>query len=399
MGGIRTVRPLRPLLLMFLLLAGTAVHAAPGVVIPTGASPKSVTISPDGRLAYVMNLEACSVSVFDVATHKLVRTIAFPQTPATGWDYKLDRPIPSVAEKPVDAAFTDGGRLLWVSLHNASAVFVFAVEGRGFDPKSCANRCVKATVREADGRTWARSMLRIPTGRTPKVIKVSPDGRQVAISNWHGHSVTIVDAKGFRPLRTLKVPSIPRGLAFSKDGRRLYVAIMGGTQVEVFDTTTYKRTAVIANVGAAPRELILDREGRYLYASCNSGCVVTRIDTRTLKPVARVSVGSEPRTIAFSPDEKTIYACCYGAHRLYVIDVSRLRVTGSLPTGENPVGIAVTPDGDIWVTNQSADSITLFPLSKDRAVGGASPSSPTPAPARPASGGMRPDRSPANRRP
>ena len=358
-------------LVTVILVAWALAHPAwsgPSIVIPTGASPKSVTISPDGRLAYVMNLEACSISVFDTATRKRVRTILFPQTSAPGWDYKKERAIPSVAEKPVDAAFSRDGRQLWVSLHNAASVVVFVVDGRGFAPAAHRGRTMRATVQEADGRRWTRTMLRIPTGRTPKVVRTSPDGRLVAVSNWHSDSVTMIDAHSYRVVATLKVPGIPRGLAFSKDGRRLYVAIMGGNQVEVFSTSRFRRAAVIARVGVTPRDLVLDREGRTLYASCNLAGSVTRMDTSTGKAVAQVRVGAKPRSLAFSPDEKYLYACCYDSHKVYVVDLQRFKVVGTLRTGENPVGIAVTPSGDVWVTNQGSDSVTIIPASKDAAV-------------------------------
>lgn len=355
------------LLLLSLLTTQATFPAAAQkpIQIQTGASPKSVAIAPDGRLAYVLNLEACSVSVFDTLTHARVRTISFPQTPATGYDYKLNKPIPSVAEKPVEAAFTENGRYLWVSFHNGASVGVFALEGAGFDPHRYPST-MKATVTEADGRVWGRRMLVIPTGQTPKVIEVSRDDAWVAVSNWHGDSVTIIDARRKVAVKTLRVSSIPRGLAFSKDGHKLFVAIMGGSHIEVFRTRDWKRTSIIADVGAAPRHLVLDRAGRNLYASCNSGCVITRIDALRGRITGRVAVGSEPRTVSLSPDESKLYACCYGANRLYVIDARTLRVTGSLSTGENPVGMAVTPLGDIWVTNQSADSVTLFAQARDR---------------------------------
>lgn len=356
------------------LAAAPAAVAAPvptatpaAVQIPTGASPKSVTISDDGKLAYVMNLEACTISVFDTGTHKLVRTISFPQTPARGWDYEKGYEIPSVAEKPVQAAFTHGGKYMWVSLHNAQAVVVFAVDGKGFDPKSHKNTML-ATVHEADGKTWWRNMLRIPTGKTPKVLAVSPDGKYVAVSNWHGDSVTVINARTFKPVKTLPVESIPRGMVFSRDGRRLYVGIMGGTQIDVFNTTSWKKSSIISNVGVAPRELILDRAGRFLYSSCNSSCTITKIDATKGKTLASISVGSEPRTIAFSPDERRIYAVCYGSHKLYVVDTEKFKVVDTLSTGENPVGIAVAPSGDIWVTNQSGDSVTLYPASRPPAA-------------------------------
>jgi YVTN family beta-propeller protein len=204
-------------------------------------------------------------------------------------------------------------------------------------------------------------MLRIPTGKTPKVLAVSQDGRWIAITNWHSDSVTVIDTHRFKPVATLPVPSIPRGIVFSRDGRRLYVAIMGGTEIDVFNTRTWKKSSVISSVGVAPREIILDHAGKTLYCSCNSSCIITKIDATRGKVVGSIAVGSEPRTIAFSPDEKRIYACCYGSSRLYVIDTARFKVVDTLVTGENPVGIAVTPSGDIWVTNQSGDSVTLFP--------------------------------------
>lgn len=349
------------LILVALALATTPARAQNPIEIATGASPKSAAISPDGSLAYVMNLEACSVSVFDTKTHKLVRTISFPQTPATGYDYKKNREIPSVAEKPVEGAFTQRGRYLWISFHNGAEVVVFATQGRGFDPKLYRN-AITAIVREADGRTWKRGMLAIPTGKTPKVIEVSPDEKWVAVSNWHGYSVTIIDAQQMKAVKTLPVSSIPRGMAFSRDSRKLFVGIMGGSQIDVFDTRTWKRRNVIANVGAGPRALILDRAGRYLYASCNSSCVVTKIDATRGKVVGAVAVGIEPRTIAFSPDESRIYAVCYGSHKLCVVDTRTFKVIDTRRTGENPVGMAVTPAGDVWVTNQSGDSVTLFPF-------------------------------------
>ena len=292
--------PARTLVALVGLLMLSVTHLATAqqpIQIHTGASPKSVAIAPDGRLAYVLNLEACSISVFDTTTHARVRTIQFPQTPAMGYDYKLNQPIPSVAEKPVEAAFTEGGRYLWVSFHNGASVGVFAVQGAGFDPREHA-RTMNATVTEADGRVWGRRMLVIPTGQTPKVIEVSPDDAWVAVSNWHGDSVTIIDARRKVAVQTLRVSSIPRGLAFSRDGRKLFVAIMGGSHLEVFRTRDWKRTSVIANVGAAPRHLVLDRAGRNLYASCNSACVITRIDTTRGRVTGRVGVGSEPRTVS-----------------------------------------------------------------------------------------------------
>ena len=39
-----------------------------------------------------------------------------------GWDYNQSRPIASFQEKPVEACFSHGDKILWVSLHNADGI-------------------------------------------------------------------------------------------------------------------------------------------------------------------------------------------------------------------------------------------------------------------------------------
>lgn len=327
--------------------------------ISTECSPKGVIMSPDGKSVCVMNLESCSITVYNTDTGRLNYTIYFPQTSAEGWDYKTESPVPSVAQKPVEGAFTQNGRYLWVSLHNDSSVAVFDMEGYRFDCLVYKDT-VKAMLKYADGTVCDKSYLRIAVGKTPKVICVSRDERRVAVSNWHGRSVSIIDSRNFNVITTIPVSEVPRGMVFNKNGSVLYVAIMYGNYIETVDTFLWKRKEFIYGVGAAPRDLIIDREGKYIYCSANQGNNITRLDTSDNKVINTVYVGSGPRTLEFSPDEKTIYVCCYRANRLYAVDVKTFKVIDILPTGVDPVGVDISPSGDMWVTDQGDNTLSVF---------------------------------------
>ncbi|HPZ06761.1 MAG TPA: cytochrome D1 domain-containing protein [Candidatus Eremiobacteraeota bacterium] len=327
--------------------------------LSTEWSPKGVIISPDDKCACVMNLESCSVTVYDTTTLKLIYTIYFPQTYGLGWDYNTEANISSVAQKPVEGAFTGEGRYLWITFHNDSSVVVFDTEENRFDYLIYRDT-IKAQIKYPDGTIYYKSLIRIPVERTPKVIAVSPDEKIVAVSNWHSLSVSIIDAKKFTVINTIPVSQIPRGMVFNRKGSFLYVAIMYGNYLEIIDTKNWKIKGRIEGVGSAPRDLIIDKEGRYIYCSANGSYIVSKIDTSKNKVVSYVNVGGGPRTIEFSHDEKLIYVCCYKANRLYVIDVKNFKVIDVLTTGEDPVGVDVCLSGDVWVTNQGDGSISVF---------------------------------------
>jgi len=330
-------------------------------VVYTEWSPKSVLISPDGKKAYVLNLESCSVTVYNTSTRELLYTIYFPQTYGLGWDYETETSIDSIAEKPVEGAFTGNGRYLWISLHNASSVVVYDTSGKGFDPSAYPST-MEVTIKDKDENITYRSLLKIPVERTPKVIAVSPDEKTVAVANWHGLSVSIIDAKKFKVIKTIPVSEVPRGMVFSRDGSLLYVAIMYGDYLEIINTSSWKITGKVKDVGPAPRHLIIDKKGKYIYCSVNQGGNVVKIDTSAGKVVASVYVDSTPRTIEFSPDEKNIYVCSYASNMLYILDTQTFQVIHSLPAGANPVGMDVSPSGEVWVTNQGDGTVSVFKI-------------------------------------
>lgn len=352
------------------------VPAAPGPVrelelelvktFPGADAPKSVTLSPDGRWAAVMNLEGMEAWLIDAQSLEIVRHIDFApfKEAATGFDYAKKKPIPSYAQKPVEAAFSNDSRYLWMSLHNAASVVVYDLEER--DPGPAAAPSYQAVIRDANGGSHLWRLPRIATGKTPKVVEVTPDSRYVVVGNWHSGSVTVIDAAALAPVATIQSGAspefIPRGLAVSPDSATLYVANMGGGTLSTIDLSTLRKVREDA-ITPNPRHLSLTRDGRTLFISENAGGQVLKYDLVERTVLARSAVGSKARTIALSHDERILYAVSNEDDKLVALRADDLSLLAEVPFVA-PMGLAISPDDRrLWVTSYTGDGfVSVFDL-------------------------------------
>ena len=354
--------------------------------LATDASPKSCLASPDGTTIYSLNLEGMSVEAWDAATKELRWRLKFRPTPATGWDYDANKPIKSFAEKPVEAALTEGGRYLWVSLHNGASVVVIDTRLESFD----GDDLLTAALHVPGEKARELKLRQIRVGKTPKVIAATPDESTVYVANWHSYSISVIDARTFTRVKDIAVSAIPRGLAVTADGKTLWAAIMGGDQLARIDVATQTLLGYV-RIGRNPRHVVLAADGKSLFVSLNGPGDVVQYSLADDRVMAKVHVGQQPRTLSLSPDGKHLFVVEYKDNRMAVIDAATLTVEGQYPTGDSPVGVTLTPDGrEAWVVNYRSSTIDVFavegmapmppPLPDLEAILEADPLAPPPGP-------------------
>jgi YVTN family beta-propeller protein len=327
-------------------------------------APKSVEISPNGSYAAIMNLEGMDFWLVSTATLEIVRKARFFKTPAEGWDYKSRQPINSYAQKPVECAFSKNGRLLWISLHNAGAVTVYDTAETLVPPEGTPYERLRVTDC-VDQRSYETRIIKIKVGKTPKVIKVTPDGRYALVANWHSSSVSVIDTQGYQTIKEVRLGGnkwyIPRGIAISADSQKAYIANMGGGTISVIDLTTLE---VIADIPATanPRHIILAKDQRTLYMSDNILGKLLAFDLIDKKITKEVFIGKKARTIALSPDERYLFGVSHDAGKLVVVDTESFDIIyeKDFPF---PMGLAVTPDGgQLWVTSYRMGIIEVYEI-------------------------------------
>lgn len=194
---------------------------------------------------------------------------------------------------------------------------------------------VSRIVHRADGR---------PTG-TGELVAIDAATRQVS---WR---------VGFR--------GVPNHLAVSPDGHRVYVTVVSGDYVDVFDVA--KRAFVDSvNVGTGPHDIEVSRDGKTVYVGLIRGTDVTVFDAATHRVIRRIPFGANVRPIALSHDESRLYVQLSRYYGFVVADPRTgkivRRVEMPIPTGAPrpdtlPVttnhGIRITADGKYLIANGS----------------------------------------------
>jgi PQQ-dependent catabolism-associated beta-propeller protein len=135
-------------------------------------------------------------------------------------------------------------------------------------------------------------------------------------------------------LYTLRLPSRPRGIAFSNDARRIYVALSD------------------------------DRPNAEA-----SGDGIAEVDLQARRIVRRISAGSDPETFAITPDERTLFSSNEDAGTASATDLRTGKVSATLVTGIEPEGVAASPDGRwVYVTAETSNSVSMIDARSKRVV-------------------------------
>ncbi len=161
----------------------------------------------------------------------------------------------------------------------------------------------------------------------PFTLAVRGDGKQIVIpSVGFPFSLNIIDLPG----KLTRIPNTPKndpnvqvhaGVAYSRDGSRLYDATGDSGAVDVLSTQTWKSIARYKLDGADSfaATLTLSADGRFLYVLDQGNWRVVIIDTSSGKQISSVPSGSNPFAVALSPDGKRLYVTNSGLFEYQLI--------------------------------------------------------------------------------
>lgn len=231
------------------------------------------------------------------------------------------------------------------------------------------------TITTADGSTQ--------TGTTPFAVtltsgdlelRVSLDGynritRRVALDQDRSLDLWL-DPRGLlhHKVGEFTTGSNPKQVAFSPDGRQLWVTLLGGKGVEVFDPRTLQRLAQIKLGKHGAVEVIFSRDGSTAYASQMETASVFEIDRATFSVLRQLSTkGTWSKVMALSPDERTLYVANWSSNNVSEIALDTGMVRRLLATVGTPRGLYPTPDGQrLFVAGFDGGQLARIDLASGR---------------------------------
>jgi DNA-binding beta-propeller fold protein YncE len=269
--------------------------------LPTGRGPHEAAISSDGRWAVVTDYAGGnSLTIIDVSRPAVARTANLSQYP-----------------RPHGIAFLPGDSLVAVTSEaSQNVVFVRVSDGRITNaiPTGQSGSHMLAAV--ASGR-WIYtsngagtvSELDVGAGRRTRILDVAPqleaitvtrDGREVWVGSNARGTVSVLSTETGEVVETLPGFSWPYRIFITPDNRLAIIPDLRLHTVRFFDRATKRELQVLEMPGAGPEGLTLGGDGRTLYLSLSREDRVAVIDLESMEVVRYLQTGSGPDGIVFS---------------------------------------------------------------------------------------------------
>src|SRR5687768_636312 len=134
----------------------------------------------------------------------------------------------------------------------------------------------------------------------------APDGSRFYFSSEAEQTLTVVDGKTLQVTKKIALTGRPNNISISRDGRRVYVAIVTAPgAVDVIDTGTLERVKSIPTKGGI-HNVYVTPDGKQVVAGSIAGRVMTVIDQATEEPLWTVfEEGVRPIAFETNPDGST----------------------------------------------------------------------------------------------
>jgi YVTN family beta-propeller protein len=257
----------------------------------------------------------------------------------------------------------------------------------------------------------------------------APDGSRLYITNEAESTVDVADLKTLKVIKHIPLTNHPNNIAVSKDGKRVYAAIVAGAgAVDVIDATTLTRVKSIRTEGGI-HNVYVTPDGKFVVAGSIPGRKVTVIDQRTeeiawtvptrdgVRPMAfeqnadgstkRIFVqlsgfngfvpidfathalgedvklpevsaaervteglqGAPAHGLAVTPDGKVLCVLSKMNTRMYQYSLPDLKLLGETKVGHHPDWVTLTPDGKrAYVANAGSNSVSVVDLASRKEI-------------------------------
>ena len=219
-----------------------------------------------------------------------------------------------------------------------------------------------ANVSVIDPQTWAVTQ-RIPTGKEPHHLYLTPDEKSVIVANAGGDSLTFIDPRTAQVQRVVRKTLDPYQLRFSPDMKWFVTVANRLNHIDIYrwdgsDLSLVKRIPS----GKTPSHIWIDSKSTIAYATMQD-----------------IKTGEMPADIFGTADDKYLLVGLTGSDGVEVFDVSgpQPKSVKKITTGDGAHAFRALGDGrHVLVSNRVANTIhkidltTLQSVAEFKAPGG-----------------------------
>lgn len=198
----------------------------------------------------------------------------------------------------------------------------------------------------------------VTVSRQPFGLALSPDGKSLWVACMSAGNVTIIDLASNRIAQTIPLTSGANEVAFDPSGAYAYVTSRWGQEVAIVDAhngeiiATFNPGPTQSVIGFDNRALAFTPDGRYLFIAARKPSSLLMLDTDKLplypqRAVLRtLPTDAGPTGVAITPDGGEVWVCCYDSNTIFVFNTQNGELIKALQYGDGPYDIKLVEDAD-----------------------------------------------------
>ncbi len=234
-----------------------------------------------------------------------------------------------------------------------------------------------ANISVIDPLTWQEKQ-RIPTGKEPHHLYLTPDEKSLIVANAGGDSLTFLDPRTAAVQRTVKGILDPYHLRFSPDMKWFVTAANRLNHVDIYQwlpqaAEPLKLVKRIAT-SKTPSHMWIDSKSTTAYVTMQDSDEWIAVDLATQSIRWRAPTGDMPADIHMSPDDKFAFIGLTASDGVQVFDVSAgsaqpPKLVKTIPTGKGAHAFRAAGDKrHIFVSNRVANTISKIDVQTQTVV-------------------------------
>jgi YVTN family beta-propeller protein len=211
----------------------------------------------------------------------------------------------------------------------------------------------------------------------PLRMILSPDQKTLlAICAGHYTGLAVVDVEKRQTKQFLPIERTFNGLAFSPDGKTIYVTGGNSDMLHVFDFTdgvvSFNRavpllrdTKALKPPTSQPADIFLTGIAVHpttgkLYICCESRGEVWVVNPQTLQVEDAIRVGAFPHSCTFGAEDRYLYVSNWGDRTVSAINMSTSATELTINVGVRPNDLVRAPDGRLFVACAGDNTIHVI---------------------------------------
>jgi YVTN family beta-propeller protein len=283
------------------------------VKLPTGLGPHEVTVSPDGRTAYVSNFGRYSVyPAGDTEHDKAGHTITVIDL--------VDRKVKNTFDLgthtgPHGMTVSHDGKIVWVTTETPQAVL------------------------ELDSATGKIQHVWNTTQERSHMIVATPKETKFYVTNTVSGTVSVID-RSTGEVKVLPTGPGTEGIAISPDGKEVWAASRSDAKISIISTASDTIVASFPSGGKSPKRMEFTPDGSQVWVTNSGSGQTTVIDAHSRELIESVTTSKDPSGVSISPDGRRAYITNSNANLLTFVDVATRKILNTMPIGTDPDGVA-----------------------------------------------------------